>query len=186
MRRLLGFICDRDGTAAVEMALVAPFLLALMFGSFELGNFFMDQHALEKQVRDGARYGSRLAISDTYTCSPDPATVFADTSAAADIIKVTKDGVTTGTGNPRWGTYWDRTCSGGAPTLAVTVRCVDKDDIDKGASGNTGIYTSLEGETIPVVTVSGAVKYRSVLASLGFDATNICLRAESDAAVQGL
>jgi hypothetical protein len=93
--------------------------------------------------------------------------------------------VTTGAGNPRWTSYWDRTCDDSTPTLAVTFRCVDKDDIDTGGDGFTGVYTTLEGDQIPVVIVSGAVKYRSVLASIGFDATDICLRAESDVAMAG-
>jgi hypothetical protein len=37
-----------------------------------------------------------------------------------------------------------------------------------------------------VVTVSGAVQYDSVLGSLGFPTANLCLRAESEAAVTGL
>lgn len=185
MMRALKFLRSRDGTAAVEMALVAPLLLALMFGSLELGNMFMDQHALTKQVRDGARFASRLAIKSDYECSTDPATVFADSDASDQIIHVTKDGVVTGTGTPRWDSYWSRNCDGGGATLTVAIRCVAKADVDTDDAGFTGIYTGLDG-SIPVVSVEGAVKYRSVLAALGFDATNICLRAKSEAAVQGL
>jgi hypothetical protein len=185
MMRWLKFLYDRDGTAAVEMALVAPLLLALMFGSLELGNMFMDQHALTKQVQDGARFASRLAISTAYVCSTDPATVFEDSDATDQIIHVTKDGVVTGAGTPRWSNYWSRNCDGGGDTLAVTIRCVAKSDVDTDDTGFTGIYTGLDG-AIPVVRVAGAVKYRSVLAALGFDATDVCLRAQSEAAVQGL
>ena len=182
----LSLIRDGSGNAAVEMALVAPLLMALLFGSVELGNLFMSEHALEKQVRDGARYAARLALNDTYSCTTDPATVFADPDASTHIINVTKTGAVSGTGFPRWdSTYWDRNCNGQTPTVAVSIRCVPKDDIDTGATGETGIYTGLDGD-IPVVTVSGAVKYWSVLSRLGFNATNICLKAESEAAVQGL
>jgi Flp pilus assembly protein TadG len=185
MARMPGFLRSRSGTAAVEMALVAPLLLALMFGSLELGNLFMDQHALTKQVQDGARFASRLAISTSYVCSADPATVFQDSDATDQIIHVTKDGVVTGSGTPRWTSYWSRNCDGGGDTLTVTVRCVPKADVDADDTGFTGIYTGLDG-SIPVVKVAGAVKYRSVLAALGFDATDVCLRAQSEAAVQGL
>ena len=44
----------QSGVAAVEMALVAPLLLALLFGSVELGKYFLDQHVVVKAVRDGA------------------------------------------------------------------------------------------------------------------------------------
>jgi len=179
-RRLLR---NQHAAAAAELALVTPILLALMFGSLELGNFFSDEHALEKQVRDGARYAARLELASAYSC---PGTVFQDVNATTNIINVTKNGVVSGSGNPRWTDYWTRTCTGQQQTLTVSIRCVAKTAIDTGNSGNSGIYTSLGGTDIPVVKVSGAVMYRSVLASLGFNTANLCLRAESEAAVQGL
>jgi Flp pilus assembly protein TadG len=170
------------GNAAAELALVAPILLALMFGSVEFGNYFMANHVLEKQVRDGARFASRLEINGDYSC---PDAVFQDPDADDKIINVTKTGAVSGSGKPRWTGYWTRTCSGQAQTVTVSIRCVPKDDIDQEATGKTGIYTSLGG-AIPVVTVSGAVQYDSVLGSLGFPTANLCLRAESEAAVTGL
>ena len=155
-----------------------------MFGSVELSNLFMDQHALEKQVRDGARYAARLSMNPAYSC---PGTVFKDPNANANIINVTKTGAVTGTGIPRWpASYWARTCTGGAATVAVNIRCVAKTQIDAANDGTTGIYTSLPGTAIPVVKVSAAVKYRSLLAMIGFNATNICITAKSEAPVQGL
>lgn len=176
-----------DGaSAAVEMALVLPFLLALLFGSVELGNYFMSEHALEKQVRDGARYAARLTLKQPYNCTADPATVFADANASADIINVTETGAVSGTGFPRWdASYWARTCGQDPQTVTVSINCVTKGDIDTGGSGQTGIYTALDGD-IPVVTVSARVKYLSVLSTLGFNATNLCMTAESKAAVQGI
>lgn len=183
MRRVVGFLRDTRGSSAAEMALVTPLLLAVLFGSVELGNLFMDEHVLEKQLRDGARFASRLEINSAYSC---PGTVFQDPNATDKIINVTKNAAVTGSGNPRWTNYWTRTCPGQAQTVTVSIRCVDKDQIDTDDTGNTGIYTGLAGTTIPVVKVSGAVKYRSVLASLGFDAANVCLYADSEAAVQGI
>jgi Flp pilus assembly protein TadG len=166
------------------MALVTPLLLALSIGSFELGNMFMDQHALEKQVRDGARYAARLSINEAYDC---PGTVFQDAGATTKIINVTKTGAVTGAGTPRWPTsYWARTCDGNTETVTVSLRCVAKTQIDAGNDHVTGIYTSLPGTNIPVVKVSAAVKYRSMLAMVGFNATNVCLTAESETPVQGL
>ena len=180
--RLLPIIRNRRASAAAELALVTPFLLALMFGAVELGNLFMDEHALEKQVRNGARYASRLEIDENYAC---PASVFADADYQTKTINVTRNGVVDGAGNPRWTGYWTRACPG-QQALTVSVRCVNKDQIDVGNTGNSGIYTSLGGTTIPVVKVSGAVRYRSVIATLGFDAADICLEAESELPVQGI
>jgi Flp pilus assembly protein TadG len=184
MRHLLGLFRNRDGAAAAEMVFVAPMLMILLFGSVELGNLMMDEHSLAQQVRDGARFGARLDIDTDYSC---PGSVFAASDATDQIVNVTKYGATTGaaTDRSRWAAYWGRTCSGQAQTVNVSIRCVDKDSIDAGGSGNSGIYTALDGD-IPVVQVSGAVKYHSVLAAIGFDATNICLRATSEAPVQGL
>jgi hypothetical protein len=183
MRRLLPFR-DRSGNAAVEMALVTPLLLALLFGSVEMGNFFMSEHALAKQVRDGARYAARLSLSSSYSC---PGTVFEDPNATSDIINVTETGAVSGTGFPRWRPeYWARTCGDDTQPVTVTIRCVPKSDIDTGDTGFTGVYTGLDGD-IPVAKVTGRVKYQSVLSQLGFTgATNICLQADSEAAVQGI
>ena len=182
MMRLLPFIRNERAAAAAELALVTPFLLTLMFGAVELGNLFMDEHALEKQVRNGARYASRLEIDQDYAC---PASVFADADYETKTINVTKNGVVDGSGNPRWTGYWARACSG-SPTLDVTVRCVNKDQIDVGDTGNSGIYSTLSGTTIPVVKVEGNIRYRSVIATLGFDVVDMCLRAESELPVQGI
>src|SRR5690348_6628430 len=95
----LPFLRDQSASAAVEMALVTPLLLALLFGSVELGNFFMSEHALEKQVRDGARYAARLPLAAAYSC---PNVVFADAGATNNIINVTETGAVSGTGFPRW------------------------------------------------------------------------------------
>src|SRR5690348_2572334 len=62
---------DRTASAAAEMALVLPLLLLIMFGSAELGNYFMNEHGLIKALRDGARYAARQDF-DNY---PDCATV---------------------------------------------------------------------------------------------------------------
>jgi Flp pilus assembly protein TadG len=162
------------GAAAVEMVLVLPILLVLMFGSAELGNYFLDEHGLVKQVRDGARYAARLPLEANYTCPG--ATVGA--GAQTLIQNVTKTGTVTGTGTGRFDTsYWTRNCGSGTQTLTITVRCVSNDDYD-------GIYQSLTGD-IPVVKVSANIAYRSVLGTLGLPTAKLCLRAESEAPVIG-
>lgn len=184
MGRLLSLLRAERGSAATEMALVFPFMLVLMFGAVELGNLFLDEHALAKQVRDGARYASRLPLSDDFVCDTE---VFDgdDDEAKDNIVTVTKNGGLAGDDQARWTTYWARTCDDATPTVEVDVRCVPKDDIDTAGDGTTGVYTTLEGDEIPVVTVTGSVQYRSVLAAIGIDATDICLTAESDVAMAG-
>ena len=55
MTRLHRLSTDRSGTAAAELALVLPLLLTMMFSTFELGNYFLAEHVVQKAVRDAAK-----------------------------------------------------------------------------------------------------------------------------------
>ena len=70
MRLLTQVAHDRSATAAVEMALVAPLLILLMFASVDAGNYFLSEHVVDKAVRDAARYAARLPFTD-FDCSTD-------------------------------------------------------------------------------------------------------------------
>jgi hypothetical protein len=173
MMRLRNPFKSDGGAAAAEMAMVLPFLLVLMFGSAELGNYFLDEHGLVKQVRDGARYAARLPTEANYTC---PNTV--NPLAQTRVENVVKTGTVDASGEGRFNdAYWTRSCSGAAQAITVSIRCVDKDEY-------SGIYSSLVGD-IPVVKVSAAIGYRSVLGSLGLPTADLCLRAESESPVIG-
>lgn len=174
MRLLPALIRNRDAAAAAEMALVLPFFIALMFGSMELGNYFVTQHAVTKQVRDGARYASRLTLSDEYSC---PSSVFEDPDANAKIINVTKYGAVSGTGSPRFNDDFWAPCADGEP-VSVSIRCVASENY-------SGIYATLDGD-IPVVSVRAAVSYPSLFGSLGFNAADLCVGAASEVVVAGL
>jgi hypothetical protein len=167
---------DKGAAAAAEMVLITPMLLTLMLGSAELGNYMLTQHAVTKQVRDGARYGSRLTFASSgFSC---PGTVFDDGNAETNIINVTKTGSVDGTATGRFASSFWVACPGSAQPVTVSYRCVSKADYG-------GIYTSLDGD-IPVVTVSADVKYPSLFASLGFDTSALCLHAKSESAAYGL
>ncbi len=49
---------NRKGAVAVEFAIVAPILLALVFGMIELGRAFEMKNLLEVAAREGARFAS--------------------------------------------------------------------------------------------------------------------------------
>ncbi len=62
----------RAGAAALEFAVIAPVLFAIVFGIIELGRALMVQHVLSDVARDCARYavvteGSNQASSDIQT-----------------------------------------------------------------------------------------------------------------------
>jgi hypothetical protein len=168
------FFADRTGAAAAEMALVAPLLIALLFGSVETGNYFMTEHAVAKSVRDGARYASRLPLAANYTC---PSSV----NIPGPIRNVTKTGSFDGTATGRFpAKFWDKTkCNpkdlSDTEPVNVTVRCVPK-------ASYSGVWAGL-GTDIPVVTVSADVSYTPLF---GFSAGGLCMHASSEAPVSGL
>ena len=180
MKALRALLRCTDGVAAAEMALVAPMLIILMFGTMELGNYFLTQHAITKHVRDGARYASRLTLAADYSCTAgsDLSGLYEDADAATKIANVTRTGSVDGLAAGRFGDdFWSSPCDGD-DAVAVSIRCVDNSDYG-------GIYAS-SSEDIPVVAVSANVAYPSLFGALGFDATGLCAGARSEAAVAGL
>ena len=167
------FTCRR-GTAGAEMALVAPMLIILMFGSFELGNYFLSEHVVVKAVRDGARYASRLNMSN-YPCSA-PATGLTptDQQVVDDISNLTRTGQLSG-GNSRI-TSW----TSATTTIFVTYDCVTSNS----NQDYSGIYSGMSN--VPRIKVSAVVPYDSLFNNLGFTSTTLSLRAESQVSVMGI
>lgn len=164
MTRLARLFRCSSGSAAAELTLCLPFLMALIFGSLEAGNYILTQHKVVKGVRDGARYAARLPF-DQYDC--EAGTV--DALAQAAIINVARTGQA-GTGGNLRVDGW------GADEVSVTLSC--------DAATNTGIYK--DHGTAPRVLVSTLVPYPSVLGLLGFDTTGAVVRAQAQAAVMGV
>ncbi|RRI03083.1 pilus assembly protein [Mesorhizobium tamadayense] len=65
-RTLSRFRRDERGTALVEMAIIAPFMLFLSAGVFEFGNLIHDKLLMEAGLSDAARFGARCN-SQLYT-----------------------------------------------------------------------------------------------------------------------
>jgi Flp pilus assembly protein TadG len=158
---------DRRGAAAAEMVLVMPFLLALMFGAAELGNYFFNEHILVKGVRDAAIFASRRDLT-MYDCASGTV----NPTVVNDAKALTRKGQFTG-GVDRL-PNWDN----GATVFTVTVTCTTI------ANGTTlgGIYTANNG-IVPYITVTAKVPYLSVGHQLGFNATTLNLNASEQAAV---
>lgn len=55
----------RRGAVAVEMAVVTPVLLAMLFGIIEFGWMFTAQHTMVNAAREGARYGALQGTTST-------------------------------------------------------------------------------------------------------------------------
>jgi hypothetical protein len=174
MIRLLRLARCTSGAAAAELALALPILLVLLFGSAELGNYFMNEHILVKAVRDGARYAARQDFSNFSSCSGAPGgTVEADTKS------VVMTGLVSGGSNKL--RNWNAT------TITVSVSC------STATGGQTlgGIYTGNKNSAgtligAPIVTVGATVPYSPILQAFGFTGRGYNLNATQQAAVMGI
>jgi Flp pilus assembly protein TadG len=160
---------DNGGSAATEMALVMPLLLVILFGSLELGNYFMNEHTLVKAVRNGARFAAR----QNFTNYPDCSTVSTDTRD--DTRNVVMNGYLSG------GTIITPNID--AADITVTTSCAT--EVGAANTPMTGIYFA-RTDGAQIVTVTASVDYRPVLAAFGFSGVGFKLNASSEAAVAGI
>ena len=165
----VSLLSDRKASAAVEMALVLPILLALMLGAVDVGNYFLSAHVVEKAVRDASRYAARLQFSN-FDCGANEVT---DPSS---IQKLARTGTPDGTVARLAGWTSD-------DMTTVTVNC-DTDTTHPYVNG--GIYADFpNGGEAPTVTVSAKVPYSSFFGALGLGRLTVDMYAESQAAVIG-
>ena len=168
--RVRRFIMDDSATAAVEMALMVPMLLTLMFVMMEAGLYFWTEHKVVEAVRGGVRYASRLPYSSL--CPT------ASSATLADIANVTRTGTLDTTAAPVV-PGWTSNAN-----VTVTPLCT------AGSFVSTGIYTTLVTTGVPngaTVTVSTTnVAYPSIFNALGLITTSYNVNAWSSAAVIGI
>lgn len=163
MTTLRRLAADSRAAAATELALVMPLLLLLMLGSFEVGNYFLSEHVVQKGVRDAARYASRLPISAYPSCVPTSAT-------ETKIQKVARTGEPDGTAVRVRG-WTDDTMT------TVTLAC----DTSGTHTGIYAVYPFPDG--VPVITVSARVPYAPLLGTIGFSSPSLTLNAASQSAI---
>ena len=163
----------RAGVAAVEMALVAPLLLALLFGSVEMGKYFLDQHVVVKAVRDGARFAARQPMAN-YIDEGAGCVDIADQTIAQNTRNFVRTGNIAGSGARL--AYWTD-----PDTITVTTTC----SADAGGENLGGIYGGADSGGAPVVTVSVTLPYRSLFGFVPF-AETLDVRAEQQAIVTGI
>ena len=170
----ISLIRNEKGAAGAEMALMVPLLIVMMFGSFEMGHFFWNEHKVVKAVRDGSRFAARQPFAK-FSCSQTSillgdGTANADTTYITQVKNLTRTGTIAGTGNPKvsgW-TNAQITVSVSCPATVVT----------------TGIYKDLTNA--PRVTVAATVPYPSLFSSLGFNSSNINLNGQAQSPVMGI
>lgn len=177
MTRARRLVTDRTGAAAAEMAMSLPFLLALMFGAFELGHYFLSEHAVQKAVRDAARYAARLPMEQADgTLNFDCSSNSMDSALVTQVQKVARTGRPDGTVQRLEGWSADSMTS-------VTLTCAtDVTDIYV----DNGLYRDFPNSgAVPIVTVAASVPYPSLFGTLGIPVPALELNARSQTAVFG-
>lgn len=164
--------------------MVLPFLLVLMFGSFEVGRYFVDEHVVVKAVRDGARYAARQGFAN-YTCPGATINNAAIVTNTRNVVRFGKPSPSV-SDEPRLG-YWNATISGGAQSVTVTLTCPSKTVTPPSGTAETmsGIYSFYGTTELPVVTVHATVEYTPMISGLSFGRV-MNLTAESQATVMGI
>lgn len=163
----------------MEFALILPVVMILMFGSFEMGYYFWNQHIVVQSVREGSRFAARLPFSK-FDCSSsdividrnDPSAPTAvDTSTIDKIKLITRTGQIASDDAPPRIKNW-------TANVSVVVSCPE-------TAVSEGLYDNMANA--PIVTVSASnVPYPSLFSTLGFDAVNVTLNASSRSPVMGL
>ena len=172
MRLLARLRADGAGAAGAEMALVAPFLITLMFGSFEVGKYFWDEHIVVKAVRDGARFAGRQSFA-SMPCPSGPA---ANEAQIKNVVMYGKPTVTASDA-PRLN-YWTDPA-----TVTVTIACYDNAGTD-GARVYDGVYS--DRSVVPRVTVTARVPYSPIVGAVLSLNGGANLNADSQATVFGI
>jgi len=169
MMRSRALLRDRRGSAAAEMALVAPPLCAIMLGSIELGSFFYDEHILQKAVRDGARYAARQNFSFYVVGGACAAPT--DATLIQNVRNLVRGGLLA-SGSDRFADIQNA-------DITITAAC------NNGANYQGGIYRN-NNVGAPVVTVRAVVDYAPVIGAFGFTGAGLKLNATERAAVMGI
>jgi Flp pilus assembly protein TadG len=159
------------------MALTMPILLVLMLGSFELGNYFLSEHVVQKGVRDAARYAARLKlVEDDGTVNFSCTGPTLGAGAEQNIQRVAR------TGDPAGTTTRLRGWTSDAMTT-VTLTC----DTNAGDPYvNHGVFNGYPNSgAVPIITVSATVPYTTFFGMLGIGALTRNLNAQSQSAVIG-
>ena len=161
-----GLVKTRNGTAAVEFAMVLPLVMVLLFAGIEVGRLLTDFHAVNKSVRDAARYLARVEL----TCpglTPSSGPLAGYIADGTDETIARNLAMTGAAANPVVSAdyllrYWTDTS-----TVSTTVNCI----------ANAGQYEGvfLDLPLVPQITMTAAVPFNFLWGDLFFNASGITM-----------
>ena len=161
-----GLVAARNGPAAVEFAMVLPLMLLLLFAGIEVGRLLTDFHAVNKSVRDAARYLARVELNcPGVTPSSGPlAGYIADGGDATIARNLAMTGAAANPAGPAdyLLRYWTD-----ASTVSTTITCIS----------NTGQYEGvfLDTPLVPQITMTAAVPFNFLWGSLFLGSSGVTM-----------
>ena len=130
-------VADTRAAAAIEFAILLPFMVILLIGVTEMGRVLWHQHALAKGVRDGVRYLTRVN---------DPSGTTEQDAAKNLILRASYSAE-----EPYVIGYW----SGINPTFSVDT--CDNDGLGNAGSCSGGNIVLRGGTQLRIVTATASV-----------------------------
>ena len=126
-------LLNKRGQSIVEMALITPLLLAVLYVAFDFGIAYFTAHYTQNAVREAARYGA--VLGDCSVLNPPPTCITA-------------------------GTVAPQSCPGTDPVVqAACQRIPNLLTGPKVTVSLSGIFTDLTCRRMVTVTASGAYRY---------------------------
>jgi len=164
-RSLAAFRAAQGGMASIEFAIIVPVLLIIMVGMIDFGRMLTDFEAVNKSVRDSARFLARARM-DCPAAGTGPASSYLINASFATLAQ--NLALTGKTATPTTGSYllpyWTDPAS-----ITMNVTCV--------TNGGTyaGVFTDLA--FIPKITVTANVPFSFLFGTIVFSSATTSLIA---------
>jgi Flp pilus assembly protein TadG len=158
---------DDDGAAAVELALVLPILLLLVFGIISFGIIFAQQLAVNNGVRQGVRTAVVAGNTTQQTCGQVLTSIQAASGPTIGMstsdVKVQVQRVSSTTGAVQFTCFTGgatKTPTGGDINTRVCESNTTENSIKAVAEYDTRLLTGLPFMTSPTFTLKATAVYR--------------------------
>jgi len=75
MQRLMRAVCNDDGSALVEFAIVLPLLVVFLVGIYDFSGAFNEKQKIAHAAQEGAVFAGAQPMMDIYTADSNPASL---------------------------------------------------------------------------------------------------------------